>query len=305
MTITAQHFGDDLEEGVSSWFGLKYNEHKEEHSVIFTKHKSNRMYERDRGVTSFGMAPVKAHNTAIQYRDIQQGFQNEYFNATYGLGFMISKELYDDGVAVTESLRGAQALAFSIRTTQETAAALVLLRATNSSYLYGDGKTLIATDHPHFGAGSGTYSNRIATAADISESALEQLCIDISNATDDSGSPIAFRPMMLVGGTAIQFEMSRLLDNANRPNTANRDINALKESGAFPDGYFISHYMPGSTAWFIKTDCPDGLKHFERKSIEFANESAFDFDNAKFKATFRGSWGCSDPLGIFGSPGAN
>jgi hypothetical protein len=198
--------------------------------------------------------------------------------------------MHEDGKSGTESLRKATALAFSIRQTQETVAANVLNRAFDATYTFGDGKELCSTGHPN--QKGGTWRNELATAADLSEAMLEQACIDIADFKNDAGIP-----------KELVFEATRILDSQLRVGVNDNDINALKKKGVIPETV-VNHYLTDTDATFIKTDCPDGLKYFERRKSEFDLDNEFDTENAKFKGSFRGSWGCTDKRSIFGSPGA-
>lgn len=302
--ITTSNFAKDLVPGVKTWFGQKYKEYPIEYLDIFEKMNSTRAFEEEAGVTGFGLATVKTEGSGIAYDDQEQGFVSRYTHVTYGLGFIITREMYEDGIAVTVALRRASALAFSIRQTKEIIGANILNRAFNSAYTMGpnsDGKELCATDHPN--KSGGTWRNELATAADLSEAALEQACIDIAGFTTDRGLKIAIMPQKLIIPTALEFDAMRILESIGQSGTANNDINALRASKKFPQGIAVNHYLTDSDAWFIKTNCPDGLKYMERRADAFGTENDFDTENAKFKATFRGSFGWSDPRGIFGSPG--
>lgn len=299
--ISTGNFAKDLWPGVNKWYGITYNQYPVEHLSIFDKENSSMAWEEDVGASTFGLAPVKPEGGGITYDEARQGFIDRYTHVTYGLGFMITREMVEDGLAGTVALRRAKALAFSIRQTIETVAANILNRAFNSDYTFGDGKELCATDHPN--VAGGTWANELATAADLSEAALEQACIDIANFTNDRGLKIAVRPMKLVIPTALIFEATRILKSELRVGTADNDLNALKNLGMIPE-VVVNHYLTDNDAWFIKTDVPDGMKHFERRSMEFDTDNDFDTENARFKSTFRGSWGCTDKRGIFGSPGA-
>lgn len=303
--ITTGNFAKDLVPGVKTWFATKYKEYPIEYLDIFDKMTSNKAFEEEVGVTGFGLAQIKTEGAGISYDDQSQGYISRYTHVTYGLGFIITREMHDDGISVTVSLRRAGALAFSIRQTKETVGANVLNRAFTSTYTMGansDGKELLATDHPN--KSGGTWSNELATASDLSEAALEQACIDIGAFKTDRGLTIAIRPMKLIIPTALEFDAHRILKSIGRVDTANNDINAIRSSGKIPQGVCVNHYLTDSDAWFLKTDCPDGMKYMERKADAFGSESDFDTENARFKATFRGSFGWSDPRGLFGSPGA-
>ena len=300
--ITTSNFAKDLIPGVKTWFGMKYKEYPIEYKDIFEVGKSTRAYEEEAGVTGFRLAAIKTEGAGIAYDSQEQGFVNRYTHVTYGLGFIITREMHEDGISVTISLRRANALAFSIRQTKEIVGANVLNRAFNSSYTMGansDAKELCATDHPN--KSGGTWRNELSTAADLSESALEQACIDISNFTTDRGLTIAIMPQQLIIPADLEFDAFRILESIGQSGTANNDTNALRASKKFPKGVAVNHYLTDTNNWFIRTNCPDGLKYMERRADAFGSENDFDTENAKFKATFRGSFGWSDSRGIFGS----
>jgi len=302
--ITTGNFAKDLVPGVRAWYQTKYKEYPIEYLDIFEKNVSTRAFEEEIGVTGFGLAQIKTENDGISFTDTEQGYVNRYTHVTYGLGFIITREMHEDGISVTVALRRASALAFSIRQTKELIGANILNRAFNSSYTMGsnsDGKELCATDHPN--KSGGTWRNELATPADLSEAALEQACIDIGAFTTDKGLTIAIRPMKLVIPTALEFDAYRILKSIGRVDTANNDINAIRASNKIPQGVKVNHYLTDADAWFLKTDCPDGLKYMERRADNFGTENDFDTENAKFKATFRGSFGWSDARGVYGSPG--
>ena len=301
--INRSSFAKDLYPGVNKWFGMKYAEYPVEHTQIFEKHTSTKAFEEEMSVSTMGMLQKKTEGGGIAYDEMAQGNLYRYTFATYALGFMITRELYEDGLAVTQGMRRAQALAFSARQTQETLGASVLNLAFDSGYTYNDGKELCATDNP-LGRFGGTWANELTVAADLSEAALEQACIDIGNFTNDRGLKIAIRPQKLVIPTALEFEAARILKSVNQSGTANNDINAIKAMGKFPGGVVVNHYLTDDNAWFILTDCPDGLKYFERRALAFDTDNDFDTENAKFKCTFRAGWGCTDKKSIFGSSGA-
>jgi len=301
MPITTGSFAKDLWPGVNSWYGMKYAEYPVEHLDIFDKYTSDKAFEEDVGAAMFGLAPVKTEGASITYDSAEQAFVDRYTHVTYGLGFIITREMHDDGISATVALRRAGALAFSIRQTSETVGANVLNRAFNSSYVYGDASELCSTSHAN--QSGGTWMNELATAADLSEASLEQACIDIAGLTNDRGLKIAVRPVKLIISKEQVFEAHRVLDSTLRPGTADNDLNALKKTGMIPE-IVVNHYLTDTDAYFIKTDCPDGMKYFTRRDPAFATENDFDTENARFKATFRGSWGCTDKRSIFGSPGA-
>lgn len=300
--ITTGNFGKALWPGVNAWYGKAYDEHSEEWSKIFDKFTSRKKFEEDVGVSSFGLARQTPEGTAIQYDDENQGFVTRYTHVTYGLGFIITKEMFEDDLYDVVGERRARGLAFSMRQTKETVGANVLNRAFNSSYTGGDGKEMCATDHPN--VAGGTWANELTTAADLSEASLEQSCIDIMRFENDRGLKISAMPQALIIPPELTFEAERILMSPYQSGTANNDVNALRAMGKFPKGIVVNHYLTDADAFFIKTNVPDGLKYFERRADSFDMDNDFDTDNAKYKATARYSFGWTDPRGIFGSPGA-
>jgi len=300
--ITTSHFGKALWPGINAWYGKAYEDYPVEYTDLFDTFQSSKAFEEDVMVSSFGLAPVKEEGAAIQYDSEQQGFISRYSHVTYALGFVITREMFDDDQYDIVGQRRAQALARSMRQTKETVAANVYNRAFNSSYTGGDGKELCATDHPN--VAGGTWANELTTAADLSEASLEQAIIDMMEWTDDRGLLIAAMPEKLIIPPELVFEAERILESPLRVGTADNDANALKNLGKFRGGVTINHYLTDADAWFIRTNVSNGMKHFERKADSFAEDNDFDTDNAKFKASARYSFGWSDPRGIFGSPGA-
>ncbi|MCP4613025.1 MAG: hypothetical protein GY845_30395 [Planctomycetes bacterium] len=299
--ITTSSFAKDLMPGVNKFYGLEYAKHPEEAKDIFDSFKSTKAFEEEVGISGLGLAPLKTEGNGITYDVMKQGFISRYTHFTYGLGFIITREMWEDGIAIPAAIRRAKALAFSLRTTDETVAANVLNRAFTSTYTGGDGKELCSTVHPN--KAGGTWSNEPTTPADLSEVSLEQACIDIGGFTNDRGLPVAIKPQSLIIPSELQFDAERLLKSSLQPGTANNDLNAVKSAGSFPGGAKANHYLTDADAWFVKTNCPDGLKCFVRRSPEFGTDNDFDTENAKFKATFRKSYGWTDPRGIYGSPG--
>lgn len=300
--ITTASFAKDLWPGVHKWYGHKYKEYPIEYSMIFEKENSSQAFEEEVGVTGFGLAQVKEEGDTVAYDEAAQGFVTRYTHITYALGFIITREMYEDGIAVTVSLRKAGALAFSMRQTKEVVGANVLNRAFTAGYIGGDGSILCVTTHPN--VSGGTWSNTLATAADLSEASLEQACIDIADLKNDRGLTIAIRPRKLILPPELEFEAARILKSIQQSGTANNDINALRILGKFPEGAAINHYLTDADAWFIKTDCPEGMKYFERRADSFGLDNDFDTENAKFKSSSRYSFGWTDPRGMYGSPGA-
>lgn len=298
--INTGSFGKALWPGVNKWYGDAYNEFPVEWTDIYEQHKSRKAFEEDISTSMFGLAVQKGEGQSVSYDGAQQGFLDRYTHAVYALGFYITKEMVEDDLYDVIGKKRAQALAFSIRQTKEVLAANVVNRAFTAGYTFGDGKTLCATDHPN--VAGGTYSNKMTTDADISEAALEQACIDIQGYTDDRGKRIAVRPQRLIVPYTLDFEANRILRTEYEVGTNNNTVNVVRSR--FPGGAKINHYLTDTDAWFIITDVKDGMKYFERRGDSFDQDDDFDTDNAKFKAQFRASWGCSDKRSIYGSQGA-
>ncbi len=299
--ITTSSFAKALWPGVNAWYGKAYNDYQTEWDKLFEKNTSKKAYEEDVGMSGFGLAAVKQEGAPIQYDTERQGFTTRYNHVVYALGFIVTREMFEDDQYDVVGQRKAKGLARSIRQTKEIVGANIYNRAFNSSYTGGDGKEMCATDHPN--VAGGTWANELATAADLSEAALEQAAIDIYAFTDDRGLLIAAKPKKLVIASANQFEAARILTADGRTGTDSNDPNVLKNKGIIPETV-VNHYLTDADAWFILTDVNDGLKYFERRADAFEMDNDFDTENAKFKATARYSFGWTDPRGIFGSPGA-
>jgi hypothetical protein len=300
--MTQSSFAKALWPGVNAWYGKSYNDFSVEYTDIFDTYTSRKAFEEDVGLSSFGLAVVKDQAAPVTFDSEKQGFTTRYTHVTYGLGFIVTKELFDDDLYDVVGQRRAKGLARSVRQTKEILGANVLNRAFNSSYSGGDGKELLSTTHPNIAGG--TFSNKLTTDADVSEAALEQACIDIGKYTDDRGLRIAVKPLSIIAPIDLEFELKRILGNPNRPETPNRDINALVASGRFPGGVKLNHYLTDTDAWFIKTDAPEGLKYFERRPDSFDMDNDWDTENAKFKVIFRCAFGWTEPKVLYGSQGA-
>jgi len=299
--MNTSSFAKSLWPGVNAWYGKEYAEYPVEHDKLFDKFTSNRAFEEDVGISSFGLASVKPEGSSIAYDSERQGFITRYSHVVYALGFIITREAMEDDQYDIVGQRKAQGLAFSMRQTKEIVGANVYNRAFNSAYPTGDGKEIIATDHPN--VAGGTWSNELLTPADISEAALEQASIDIQAFTNDRGLLIGVRPTKLIITPAQEFEVKRILGSALRVATADNDLNALKTMGIIPE-VVVNHYLTDTDAWFIRTNVKNGLKYFERRGDEFDMDNDWDTENAKFKASSRYSFGCTDPRAIYGSQGA-
>lgn len=302
MIITRGSFAKALFPQVNAWYGMAYAEKTPQYPNIFAKNTSRKAFEEDISTTGLGLAQVKEEGKSVTYDTTQQGYIDRYNHVVYGLGIIITREMIEDDQYDTIGKIKTQSLARSMRQTPEVIGANILNRAFNSSYTFGDGKELCATDHPKLMGG--TWANELATAADLSEDSLEQACIDIGSYTDDRGLKIALNVEKLIIPAALEFEAGRILKSIGQPGTNYNDINVLRESGKIRQGAFVNNYLTDSDAWFLITDCPNGLKYMERRAPQFDVENDFDTDNAKYKATMRFSFGCSDKHSIFGSPGS-
>jgi hypothetical protein len=299
--ITSGSFAKALWPGVNAWYGKAYDEFKVEWTDLFDSFTSRKAYEEDVGLTSYGLAQIKPQGQGIQYDSEGQGFTTRYTHVTYGLGFMVTREAFDDDQYDVVAERRARGLAFSMRQTKETVAANVYNRAFNASYTFGDGSALLVSNHAN--VAGGTWSNILATASNLSEASLEQACIDIGKYTNDRGLRISVMPRSLIIPVDLQFEAERILKTQRRVGTANNDIGALVSMGKFPEGIKVNHYLTSTTAWFLRTNVQDGMKHFSRRDDDFSEDSDFDTENAKFKAVARYSFGATDPRGLYGTAG--
>ena len=299
--INTGSFSKALWPGINAWYGKAYDEWPVQHTALFDQYSSRKAYEEDVGVSGFGLLQIKPEGQGISYDTEIQGFITRYTHTVFASGFVITREMFEDDQYDVVGERRAKALAFSVRQTQETVGANVYNRAFNANYTGGDGVSMINSAHPN--AIGGTWSNTLSVAANISEAALEQACIDISRFTNDRGLKIQVTPRSIIIPPEQQFELERILKSQYRVGTANNDINALMSMGKFPEGMKINYYLTSTTAWYIRTNAPDGLKHFTRWEPKFAEDNDFDTSNAKFKAEYRDSFGWTDPRGIYGSAG--
>jgi len=299
--ITSSSFAKLLWPGLNSIYGKEYADYPVEWDKLFEKNSSDRAYEEDLGLSSFGLASVKSEGAPIAYDSERQGFTSRYNHVVYALGFMITREIYEDDQYGKVGAQKAKALARSMRQTKEIVGANVYNRAFSGSYVGGDGVALISASHPN--VAGGVFSNQIGTAADLSEAALEQAVIDIAGFRDDRGLLIAAKPEKLVIPYQLQFEAKRILGSDGRVGTDLNDPNVLKDMGIFSN-VITNHYLTDADAWFILTSVKDGLKYFERRGDQFEMDNDFDTENAKFKATARYSFGWTDPRAIYGSAGA-
>lgn len=286
--------------GLNALFGT-YKDLPYEHTMVFDVNTSDKAYEEDVELPGFGLAPVKSEGNAISYDTHAQGYTSRYTNVTYGLGFIETIEAVEDNQYKSRATKRTKMLARSMRVTKETVMANIINRAFTAAYAGGDGKELLATDHPTL---DGTQSNELSVAADLSEASLEDLLIQIMNAKDSRGLRMQLIGRKLIVPVNLAFEAERIVKSNLQNDTANNAINAVRSMGLLPDGVMKWHYLTDTDAWFIKTDCPDALKLFNRRALSFAKDSDFDTDNFKHKATERYVGGWSDWRGLYGSPGS-
>ena len=291
----------ELEPGLNALFGLEYDRYENQHTEIFDLENSDRAFEEEVMLGGFGNAEVKPEGSGVVYESAQETFTARYSHETIALAFSLTEEAVEDNLYDKISTRYTKALARSRANTKQIKAANVLNRAFNSSFLGGDDKELCATEHPTL---SGTQKNELSTAADLNETSLEQMLIDIADMKDERGMKIALRGMKMIIPVNLQFTAERLMKSAGRQGTADNDINAVRSMGMVPQGYVVNNFLTDTDAFFIKTDAPNGLKMFTRAPIRTAMEGDFDTGNVRYKARERYSFGFSDWRGIFGSPGA-
>ena len=301
MAISRAQLLKELLPGLNALYGLEYEKYENEHTEIYETETSDRSFEEEVKLSGFGAAPVKAEGAAISYDNAQEHYTARYNHETVAMGFSITEEAMEDNLYDSLSARYTKALARAMAYTKQTKAA-ALLNTGFSSFNSGDGVTLFATNHPT--VGGGTNANKLATNADLNETSLEQAVIDIAAFTDERGLLIAARPRKLIVPPALMFVATRLLQTELRTGTADNDTNALRSNGSIPEGYRVTHYLTDTDAFFITTDIPNGMKHFERTTMATSMDGDFDTGNVRYKARERYSFGVSDPLGIFGSPGA-
>ena len=300
MAISRGQLVKELEPGLNALFGLEYKNYANEHAEIFDTENSDRAFEEEVMLSGFANAPVKAEGTGVSFDNAQETFTARYTHETLALAFAITEEAIEDNLYDRLASRYTKALARSMANTKQVKAAKVLNNGFGTAD-GGDGKELCATDHPIV---TGTEQNELTTAADLNETSLEQALIDIAALTDERGLKIAARGMKLIVPSALQFTAERLMKSTQRVGTADNDINAVVSMGMIPQGYAVNHYLTDTDAFFIKTDVPNGLKHFVRAPLKTAMEGDFTTGNVRYKARERYSFGFSDWRGIFGSPGA-
>ena len=302
MAISRAQLLKELLPGLNALFGLEYQKYGEEHKEIFDQESSERSFEEEVKLSGFSAAPVKDEGAAISYDNAQEAWSARYNHETIALGFSITEEAMEDNLYDSLSSRYTKALARAMAYTKQVKAAAVLNNGFNNSYAGGDGVELFSTAHPL--VSGGTNSNEPSTNVDLNETSLEAAIIQIAGWTDERGLLIAARPLKMVVPPNLQFIATRLLETELRTATADNDINAVRSMGAIPQGYTVNHFLTDTDAWFLKTDVPNGLKHFVRTPMQTSMDGDFDTGNARYKARERYSFGWSDPLGMWGSQGA-
>jgi hypothetical protein len=302
MAINRAQLVKELEPGLNALFGLEYDRYENEHSEIFDTENSDRAFEEEVMLSGFGQAPVKGEGSSVTYDTAQETFTARYSHETVALAFALTEEAIEDNLYDSLSSRYTKALARSMATTKQVKAANVLNNGFSTSFPGGDGKPLMTTDHPTLSGGD--QSNEPSVAADLNETSLENAMIDISQFVDERGIKVNVQARKLIIPPQLQFVADRVLQTPGRVGTSDNDINALKNMGMHPEGYVVNHYLTDTDAFFIKTDAPNGLKHFVRSPMSTGMEGDFETGNVRYKARERYSFGFSDWRGIYGSPGA-
>ena len=300
MAINRAQLAKELEPGLNALFGMEYSRYENEHAEIFDQETSDRAFEEEVMLVGFGEAAVKQEGSAVQFDTAQESFTSRYTHETIALAFSLTEEAVEDNLYDTLSARYTRSLARSMAYTKQTKAANILNNAFSTAG--GDGVSLVNTAHPT--ALGGTFSNRSSTDADLNETSLEQAMIDIAGFIDERGLKIAMQGRKLIIPVNIQFVADRILNSTLRVGTSDNDINALRNMGMLPDGYTINHYLSDTDAYFIKTDAPNGFKHFVRAALTTGMEGDFDTGNMRYKARERYSFGFSDPRCVYGSQGS-
>ena len=301
MAIARPQLLKELLPGLNALFGLEYEKYENEHAEIYETESSERSFEEEVKLSGFGPAPVKPEGSSISFDSAQESYTARYNHETVAMGFSITEEAVEDNLYDSLSARYTKAVARAMAYTKQTKAA-ALLNTGFDTFQSGDGVTLFNTAHPTVQGGNN--ANRLSTDADLNETSLEQAVIDIAAFVDERGLLIAARPRKLIVPPALMFVATRLLQSEMRTGTSDNDINALVNNGSIPEGFRVNHYLTDTDAFFLITDVPNGMKHFERTPMTTQMDGDFDTGNVRYKARERYSFGVSDPLGIYGSPGA-
>ena len=301
MAISRAQALKELLPGLNALFGMEYGKYENEHSEIYETETSERSFEEEVKLSGFGAAPVKPEGSAISYDNAQESFTARYNHETVAMGFSITEEAMEDNLYDSLSARYTKALARAMAYTKQVKAAS-LLNTGFTTFTSGDGVTLFNSAHPT--VAGGTNANRPSVDADLNETSLEQAVIDIAAYKDERGLLIAARPRKLIVPPSLMFVATRLLQTELRVGTADNDINAINTNGSIPEGYRVNHYLTDNDAWYLTTDIPNGMKHFVRVAMSTSMDGDFDTGNVRYKARERYSFGVSDPLAMYASPGA-
>lgn len=302
MAISRAQLLKELLPGLNALFGLEYEKYGEEHKEIYETESSDRSFEEETKLAGFAAAPVKNEGAAIAYDNAQEAFTARYNHVTIALGFSLTEEAVEDNLYDSLSARYTKALARSMANTKQVRAANVINNGFDAAYTGGDGVSLFNDAHPL--VSGGVNSNTQDTPTDLNETALENAVIQIAAWTDERGLLIAAKPRKLVIPPALQFVATRILETQLRVGTADNDINAMYTNSSIPEGYSVNHYLTDTNGFYLTTDVPNGMKHFERTALTTSMDGDFDTGNVRYKARERYSFGWSDPLGMWGSPGA-
>jgi hypothetical protein len=302
MAISRAQLLKELLPGLNALFGLEYATYGEQHKEIYETETSERSFEEETKLSGFSAAAVKNEGAPIAYDNAQEAFTARYTHVTIAQGFSLTEEAIEDNLYDSLSARYTKALARSMAYTKQVRAASVLNNGFSNSFPGGDGVALFSTAHPL--VSGGVNSNRPTTGADLNETSLEAAVIQIAQWTDERGLLIAAKPKKLIVPPQLQFVATRLLETQLRTGTADNDINAIVNNGSIPEGYTVNNYLTDVNAWFLTTDVPNGMKHFVRTPLSNSMDGDFDTGNVRYKSRERYSFGFSDPLGMFASPGA-
>ena len=299
MAISRAQLVKELEPGLNALFGLEYSRYENQHAEIFATETSDRAFEEEVMLSGFASAPTKQEGAGVVFDTAGETFTARYNHETIALAFSITEEAIEDNLYDRLAARYTRALARSMSNTKQVKAANVLNQAQFTSVTGGDGVSLISNAHPL--ATGGTFSNVLATAADLNETSLEQSLIDIAGFVDERGLRIATQGRKMIIPKELQFTAERLMKTPQRVGTADNDINAIASMGMVPEGYSVNNFLTDTDSFFLMTDVPNGMKHFVRSPIKTAIEGDFDTGNVRFKARERYSFGFSDPRAIFGN----
>ena len=312
MAISRPQMMKELLPGLNALFGLEYNKYDDEHTMIYETESSDRSFEEEVQLSGFGQATVKGEGSAINYDSAQESFTARYNHETIALAFAITEEAIEDNLYDSLSARYTKALARAMAYTKQVKAAYPLNNGFTNTFQSGDGVNLFTASGDGVTGGDGhplvdggKNDNRPSTGADLNETSLEDAIINIAAFKDQRGLLVAAKPKRLIVPPALQFVATRLLESQDRVSTADNDINAIRTNGAIPEGYMVNHYLTDTNAFFIVTDVPNGMKHFQRTALETSMDGDFDTGNVRYKSRERYSFGVSDPLGIYGSPGSS